>query len=407
MTTTSIIIAQLSDFTVVMPHATYDQDDILCWLAAAHARVETLRTPKENGEIKESWDQLNSKMRKSFELFGCKKSRISTRSFDVLDVGNIKWDELRLYNLNLPQGDIPTTSLYGKDMGQRTKFFRERSRSLFHRFFPQESHPPEHIIHVSCTGYFSPSPAQSLVNLNRWMKKTNVTHAYHMGCYASIPSIRLAEGLLSALQKKKNSPSAGVNTIDIVHTEMCSLHVNLTDHSPEQIVIQSLFADGHIKYSLQPFDAESKNTLAIIVIKEEIIEDTEELMTWSPDSWGMTMTLSREVPKKIADHVLTFVSQMLSEADLPIKDIFQNGIFAIHPGGPKIIDSVQSLLGLREDQVQHSHEIFFSRGNMSSATLPHIWKNLVEDEAISSGKIIVSLAFGPGLTIFGSVMKKF
>lgn len=407
MSTNPRVIAQLSNFTVVMPHTTQDQDDVLSWLASAHARVETLRTLKEKGEIKESWDELKSKMLTRFARFGCKKSTISTRSFEAPDTGNINWDELRLYNLNLPQGDIPTTSLYGKDIGQRTKFFLERSSSIFQTFYPQEAHPPEHIVHVSCTGYSSPSAAQRLVNLNRWMKKTNVTHAYHMGCYASIPSIRLAEGLLSILEQRKNLSSPDVNTVDIVHTEMCSLHLNPTDHSPEQMVIQSLFADGHIKYSLQPFDAESKNCLALIVINEQIIEDTEEHMTWSPDSWGMQMSLSREVPKKIADNVLTFVSQMLSEAQLPIEDVFQNGIFAIHPGGPKIIDSIQSVLGLRDDQIQHSREILFYRGNMSSATLPHVWKNLVEDETIPDGKIIVTLAFGPGVTIFGSVMRKF
>ena len=41
---------------------------------------------------------------------------------------------------------------------------------------------------------------------------------------------------------------------------------------------------------------------------------------------------------------------------------------------------------------------------MSSATLPHVWKAL-DDERLATGTKVVSLAFGPGLTIFGAVFE--
>jgi len=43
---------------------------------------------------------------------------------------------------------------------------------------------------------------------------------------------------------------------------------------------------------------------------------------------------------------------------------------------------------------------------MSSATLPHVWKAILDDDAVPSGTLIVSLAFGPGLTIAGAILRK-
>ena len=81
-------------------------------------------------------------------------------------------------------------------------------------------------------------------------------------------------------------------------------------------------------------------------------------------------------------------------------------IFAVHPGGPKIIDRVRDLLALDEKQVQARREVLFDHGNMSSATLPHVWLRLVQDHSVAPGSPIVSLAFGPGLTVCGGYFRK-
>jgi len=84
----------------------------------------------------------------------------------------------------------------------------------------------------------------------------------------------------------------------------------------------------------------------------------------------------------------------------------QRALFAIHPGGPRIIDELAELLGLRPGQVQVSNRILRDYGNMSSATLPHVWKAMLEDEAVPDGTLIVSLASAPGLTVSGAILRK-
>jgi predicted naringenin-chalcone synthase len=43
---------------------------------------------------------------------------------------------------------------------------------------------------------------------------------------------------------------------------------------------------------------------------------------------------------------------------------------------------------------------------MSSATLPHIWAKILAETGVRYGTPVVSLAFGPGLTIVGAIFIK-
>jgi predicted naringenin-chalcone synthase len=109
------------------------------------------------------------------------------------------------------------------------------------------------------------------------------------------------------------------------------------------------------------------------------------------------MSLAKEVPVLIARSLPRFVQQLGAD---------KNSLFAVHPGGPKILTNIQDILGLSSAQLQYSSDILLRYGNMSSATLPHIWKAIAEDENIPSGTSVVSLAFGPGLTLCGLLMIK-
>ncbi|MGK5085048.1 3-oxoacyl-[acyl-carrier-protein] synthase III C-terminal domain-containing protein [Bdellovibrionota bacterium FG-1] len=288
-------------------------------------------------------------------------------------------------------------------ISKRTQKYNQITGDIFKRFYlqktpevqdAQDADVPAHLIHVTCTGYASPSSAQRLVSERGWGSKTSVLHAYHMGCYAAIPAVRIARGLTKQSER-----------VDIVHTEVCSLHLDVSDHSPEQLVVQSLFADGFVKYSLETGSSEYCG-LEVIAIADEILPDSESDMTWTPSEAGMRMTLSREVPEKVMKGLSDFLLRLFKISGLDYMNARHSAVFAIHPGGPKIIDAAQRLLKLEDTQVAASRKILFEYGNMSSATLPHIWNEILQDKAIREGTLVVSLAFGPGLTIYGCLLKK-
>jgi predicted naringenin-chalcone synthase len=111
------------------------------------------------------------------------------------------------------------------------------------------------------------------------------------------------------------------------------------------------------------------------------------------------------VPDRVAGPLRGFVIELYRRAGLDLGAI-ERSVFAVHPGGPKIIDRVREVLELSGAQVQTSRDVLFDCGNMSSATLPHIWQRLLDDPAVRRGTPIASLAFGPGLTVCGAVLEK-
>lgn len=377
----------LHDFHSQRPEHRAEQGDILEWIAAAHAQAEiTIQQPATDEER----EAITRKYRKLVMRFGCSTDRISSRSSALDDFSHTDWDRMKIFQLN----KYPS----GKPCKERSRFYREISGLAFEKFYAEETEPPSVLIHVTCTGYVSPSGAQRLVAKRDWGRSTEVFHAYHMGCYASLPAIRMAAGFVER----------GKSRVDIVHTELCTLHMDPSQHLPEQLVVQTLFADGLIRYSVSRAapGIPIRNGLELMATREEIVPDTEDAMSWMVSDFGMQMTLSRKVPEYIRAFLGPFLERLAVTSELTASELCERALFAIHPGGPRIIDEIAGYLGLRPEQVQASNTILRTCGNMSSATLPHVWKSILEDTATQPGTLIVSLAFGPGLTVSGALLRK-
>jgi predicted naringenin-chalcone synthase len=291
----------------------------------------------------------------------------------------------------------------GQGLNARNQFFAEMANRALNDFFAEDDTAPTDLLHVTCTGYASPSAIQRLVDQKGWQAQTRATQVYHMGCYAAVPALRVAKGLL--LNPQNEAPPRA----EIIHTELCTLHFNPRDHRPEQLVVQSLFADGHIRYALtlqEPAEPVTSPAFEVLAVREELVPDTLADMTWVPSEWGFRMTLARDVPEKIANALPGYLQRLFVQAGEEYEAVRAQTCFAVHPGGPRIIDSVQELLGLCPTQVRVSRALLFERGNMSSATLPHVWERMLATPEIPAGTLVASLAFGPGLTIAGAVFRK-
>jgi predicted naringenin-chalcone synthase len=249
---------------------------------------------------------------------------------------------------------------------------------------------PDDLVHVTCTGYASPSGAQKLVARRGW--DTRVTHAYQMGCYAAIPALRIAAGMLAT----------GSRRVDLAHTELCSLHFDPHRHATEQLVIQTLFADGLIRYVAV---REAPHGLRVLALHERVLPDSADAMGWTIGDRTFQMTLARDVPARLADVLRDFVIALYRRAGLDIGRV-RDSVFAVHPGGPKILDRVEAVLELAPEQIEASRAVLRARGNMSSATVPHVWARLYADDRIPAGTPIATLAFGPGLTVCGALLEK-
>lgn len=345
----------VSDFKILRPKYEVEQEQLLEWIAKAHSLIDPT---------------LYEKLGEKLQNIGLSKETIMKRGTCVGDCLHERWDEMEIF------GSAKSS------LKQRMSVFQTVTDQAFQDFYSGGSLSP-HLVHVTCTGYVAPSPAQKIVAQKQ--AKTIVTHAYHMGCYGAIPAIRMAMGF---------------GETDIVHTELSSLHFNPDVHTTEQLIVQGLFADGLIKYSYGKAD----RGFEILAVNEEVIADSAHQMTWHVQEPGFFLSIGRDVPVLIARSIEGFVDGLFKKAGRSISER-TNAYFAIHPGGPKIIQQTARMLGLEPEQYNHSLGILKNYGNMSSATLPHIWASVLDDRAIKN-ELVVSLAFGPGLTIAGALFRK-
>jgi predicted naringenin-chalcone synthase len=342
----------ISQFKNHRPPYTVPQESALEWLAQAHCRFD------------ESVDQ--ARFAKLLKRYACSPEQIRQRSTALRDFTHDRPEDMQLFN---PQS--PAT------LSSRQAFFNEYVQSTIDKIYTETTPDFTSWIHVTCTGYSSPSVIQNHISRQRWGDQVRALHAYHMGCYAALPALRMARGDLDA---------------EILHTELCTLHFDPINHAPEQLVVQSLFADGIIRYKCT--NSRPHSGFRILDIKEVIVSGTTDQMSWEPKETGFQMSLGREVPVLIGEAIGNVVGHWKTPTTT----------YAIHPGGPRIIDSVKAALQLSEEQVEFSRQVLREFGNMSSATLPHIWMEMVQE--IPSGTQVISMAFGPGLTLSASLMEK-
>ncbi len=369
----------LQNFQILKPDFQTSQEHALDWLAWAHSIVG--EAPLEANFA-----------RKLFARFAGREQRIAFRSY-----------ELPLYGRYGEEAENLFRKAENFPLSKRMEFFRETCEKKLDEFYRDETRPPQLLVHVTCTGYISPSAAQKIVVKKGWGRTTAIQHAYHMGCCAAFPAVRSAMGYLSShlARPEKGSSEARV---DLVHNELCTLHLNPVDHSPEQMVVQSLFADGHIRYQVTANPPQGKH-FEILAVKEQLVENSSDAMTWKVDERGFQMTLSRDVPERITGALGDFIGELEKEAGVELDP--RKTIYAIHPGGPRLIDAIKKSLKLEDWQVQASLKVLRECGNMSSVTIPHIWSELLGSAPAAPGTAwVISLAFGPGLTIFGSIMRR-
>jgi alkylresorcinol/alkylpyrone synthase len=123
---------------------------------------------------------------------------------------------------------------------------------------------------------------------------------------------------------------------------------------------------------------------------------SEERMGWQIEDHGFQMWLSPRVPALVEREVGRLVEDLLQPHGLVAGDVAH---WAVHPGGPEIVDRVQRRLGLGDAQVARSHEVLADGGNRSSATVLFILEQLLASGEVKPGQWIVALAFGTGLTL--------
>jgi predicted naringenin-chalcone synthase len=234
-----------------------------------------------------------------------------------------------------------------------------------------------HLVTASCTGFSAPGVDFAIIEALDLPLAIQRTHVGFMGCHAAVNALTVASSHAAAHPKHR---------VLVVCVEVSSIHFH-DDTRLDRLISNTLFADG----AAATVVSNDSGGIELATTASVVLPGTAQAMGWDVGDHGFEMTLGAEVPEAIGAAIPSWVDATLGDQGLTRADI---GGWAIHPGGPKVIDAVVDCLDLPDGADQPSRAILREHGNMSSATLLHILRLLqIQDVP----RPWVGLAFGPGL----------
>ena len=245
---------------------------------------------------------------------------------------------------------------------------------------------------VSCTGYATPGIDTRLARDLGMRPDTKRIVIGHVGCHAALPGLDVARQYVLA----QGRPAL------LLCLELSSLHLQPSITSLDDVVVHALFSDGASAAVVEPA-AGDRTGYAVIDVVSLTDVGTEEYMTWKVTDHGFAMTLSRQVPERLRAAVGPAVDDLLRRHGLGREDV---GGWAVHPGGPRILDVVADGLALDRTTFDLSRSVLASHGNCSSATVLAVLEALGHDGGSSASPYVVVLAFGPGLTLAAALLRR-
>jgi predicted naringenin-chalcone synthase len=240
------------------------------------------------------------------------------------------------------------------------------------------------------TGYMAPMFDYEIMRRLGLRTSLRRTVIGSMGCFAAFNAIKVACDNLAA----RPDEMVLVNC-----TEASSLHYQ-SEPTKEQAVVNMLFGDASV--SLVMSTMPEGRGLQFLNTHTEHLFETADMMTLRITDRGFRMTLSPFVPLVLAENIETFLARLLGPADLSIRDITHWGI---HPGGPRIVESLADRLKLEPRQTRASWFVLENFGNCAAATTLLVLEDILRKDAPKPGELGVLLSFGPGLTIEGALVR--
>ena len=241
------------------------------------------------------------------------------------------------------------------------------------------------IVTNTITGLAIPSLDAMLLNRLKLPPTVERLPIFGLGCGAGVAGLARAARLAHA----KDGAHVLFLTVDL-----CSLCLRVNDPSPAMFVSSALFGDGAAGLLLHNTRNGSRAGPRIMASGEWCWRNTEHIMGWDIKDDGFGIVLSPELPSLMKKELAPALQDFLDRNGLSLGDF--NG-FLFHPGGRKLLETMEEVLGLTRDQLRHSWEVLRRYGNMSSATALFVLDHAVRTGAC--GRHLLA-AFGPGFSAY-------
>jgi alkylresorcinol/alkylpyrone synthase len=246
------------------------------------------------------------------------------------------------------------------------------------------------IVAVTSTGVAVPTVDARLASRIGLRPDVKRLPLFGLGCVAG------ATGLARVHDYLRGFPT---HTAVLLSVELCSLTLQRDDSSIPALIGVCLFGDGAAAVVATgadrvPAGLGPTRGPRILATRSRLIPDTIDVMGWEIGSNGFGLVMSRDVPKMSDDYLREEVDGFLAEQGLSTADI---STWICHPGGPKVLDSIENAIGLPPQALAHSRNSMRENGNMSSVSVLDVLRRTIA-EPPPEGSLAVMLAMGPGFS---------
>ncbi|KAJ4716717.1 putative Chalcone synthase [Melia azedarach] len=259
-----------------------------------------------------------------------------------------------------------------------------------------------HLVYVSSSEARLPGGDLYLARGLGLSPETQRVMLYFMGCSGGVAALRVAKDIA------ENNPG---NRVLLATSETTIIgYKPPSAHRPYDLVGVALFGDGAgaMIVGSGPFSDTEKPLFELHTAIQNFLPDTEKTIDGRLTEEGISFKLARELPQIIEDHIEGFCDKLMDTVGLSNKD-YNKMFWAVHPGGPAILNRIEKRLDLLPDKLNASRRALMDYGNASSNTIVYVLEYMIE-ESLKMKKTQneqgeddwgLILAFGPGITFEG------
>jgi predicted naringenin-chalcone synthase len=169
------------------------------------------------------------------------------------------------------------------------------------------------------------------------------------------------------------------------------------DTSIPALIGECLFGDGAAAVVATGADRAPMGASAhprVLATRSRLFPATVDVMGWNVSSNGFQLVMSRDVPKMTDDYLGEEVDRFLADFGLSTADI---STWICHPGGPKVLDSIENAIGLPAEALANSRNSMRDNGNVSSVSVLDVLRRTIADSP-PEGTFGVMISMGPGFS---------
>lgn len=242
------------------------------------------------------------------------------------------------------------------------------------------------VVSTTVTGIAVPSLEARIASRLGLREDVRRVPLFGLGCAGGAGGLAVVDGLLTGRDNRR--------TALLLATELCSLTLQRADTSPANLLATALFGDGAgALLAVGDGHPAAGGGPAVVATRSRLYPGTERLLGWQLRNSGFGILLGPELPELVRLHVAEEVSSFLAAHDLKPGDV---GAWVCHPGGPRVLDVLGEELGLPEAALAPSRESLARCGNLSSASVLHILREVIDQGPPGPGEFGLMLALGPG-----------